>query len=119
MHVSSGKCLLIEPDQGIIQLHITRWMSCRKLLRDCAVDFRLKFLRIKIGRWNVQLFHGIGQWRNAVISRKGDPHISQPNLMAEKIEESRELTIEIEGHLLHLRRIRPDLMTKDIVWGKA
>src|ERR1035438_490302 len=39
--------------------------------------------------------------------------------MSEEIEEVGELAIEVESHLLHFRRIRPNLVTENVVGRKA
>ena len=39
--------------------------------------------------------------------------------MAEEIDEIRQLAIEIESHLLHFRRIGPDLVTENVVGRQA
>ena len=64
-------------------------------------------------------FTCIGQRRNAVVGGERDPDVGQADLMAEKIDEVGELAVEIERHLLHLRRIGADLVAKNVVGREA
>ena len=61
----------------------------------------------------------LGQGSDPVVGGKRDPHIGQSNLVAEKLEEVRQLTVDSDSHGLHLRRVWPDVVTEKIVSGKA
>ena len=45
--------------------------------------------------------------------------LARPTLMSQKIEEAGKFVVEIERHLLHLRRIGPDLVAENIVGREA
>ena len=94
-------------------------MAGRKFCRDRFVDLRLEFPRVEIGGRNVQLLHRVGQRGNAVVGRESDPDVGQPDLMSEEVEEVGQFAIEVEGHLLHLRRVRADLVTENVVGREA
>src|SRR5258708_21316058 len=94
-------------------------MSGGKLCSDCAVDLRFGFSGVEIRCWDGELLNGIGQRIDSMSGRESDPDIGQSDLMSEEVEEIRQLAIEFEGHGLHLRRIRTNLVAKNVVGRKA
>src|SRR5215471_12560126 len=114
-----GEGVGIEPGIGIVELYVGCRMPGREFSSEGVVDLFFDFGSSEIRSRHAQLFGGVGQRRDTMIGRKGDPDISETDLVSEEVEKIGEFVVEIEGHLRHLWRIGADAVPDDVIGGKA